>query len=65
MWGIGPYGYIQGVRGKIPQSRLCRASPPLGKGAMGTGVRIATASVRTGFAMTGFTRNAVRGRAVG
>ena len=27
--------------------------PPLGKGAEGTGVRIATASVRTGFAMTG------------
>ena len=26
--------------------------PPLGKGAMGTGVRIATASVRTGLAMT-------------
>ena len=26
--------------------------PPLGKGAEGTGVRIATASVRTGFAMT-------------
>ena len=28
--------------------------PPLGKGAEGTGVRIATASVRTGFAMTWF-----------
>ena len=28
--------------------------PPLGKGTEGTGLRIATASVRTGFAMTGF-----------
>ena len=37
--------------------------PPLGKGAVGTGVRIATAGVRTGFAMTGrFTWGAV-GRA--
>ena len=33
--------------------------PPLGKGAEGTGVRIATASVRTGLAMTHFTRGAV------
>ena len=38
--------------------------PPLGKGAEGTGVRIATAGVRTGFAMTWFfARGAVRGRA--
>ena len=43
---------------RSPRSRLCRASPPLGKGAMGTGVRIATASLRTGFAMT-YTRSAV------
>ena len=39
---------------RIPQSRLRRASPPLGKGAKGDGGRIATASVRTGFAMTVF-----------
>ncbi len=36
--------------------------PPLGKGAMGTGVRIATTSLRTGLAMTPFTRGAVQHR---
>ena len=40
--------------------------PPLGKGAMGTGVRIATASVRTGLAMTlAFHEGAVCGGAHG
>ena len=49
-----PTKALQGGAGEsgIPQSRLRRARPPLGKGAEGTGVRIATASVRTGFAMT-------------
>ncbi len=38
--------------------------PPLGKGGLGTGERIATASVRTGFAMTGsFTWGVVDARA--
>ena len=36
--------------------------PPLGKGAMGTGIRIATGSVRTGLAMTGFPWSVVHGR---
>ena len=49
---IGPYGYIQGVRGNNPPVTASPCQPPLGKGAMGTGVRIATTSLRTGLAMT-------------
>ena len=41
-------------RGRNPPVTALPCQPPLGKGAKGTGVRIATASVRTGFAMTGF-----------
>ena len=44
--GIGPYGGLQGVREKNP--------PVTASHVQGTGVRIATASVRTGFAMTWF-----------
>ena len=43
---------LQEVRGKNPPVTASPCQPPLGKGAMGTGVRIATASVRTGLAMT-------------
>ena len=50
--GIGPYGCMQGVRKKNPPVTALPCQPPLGKGTEGTGVRIATASVRTGFAMT-------------
>ena len=39
---------------KNPPVTASPCQPPLGKGAVGTGVRIATASVRTGFAMTVF-----------
>ena len=60
---IGPYGCIQGARGNNPPVTALPCRGPLGKGAMGTGVRIATASARTGFAMTWFfARGAVRGR---
>ena len=41
-------------RGRNPSVTALPCQPPLGKGAKGTGVRIATASVRTGFAMTRF-----------
>ena len=41
-------------RGRNPPVTALPCQPPLGKGAMRTGGRIATASVRTGFAMTGF-----------
>ena len=41
-------------RGRNPPVTALPCQPPLGKGAKGTGVRIATASVRTGFAMTDF-----------
>ncbi len=34
---IGPYGCIQGVRGKKPPVTASPCQPPLGKGAMGTG----------------------------
>ena len=60
--GIGPYGYIQGVRGKKPPVTASPCRGPLGKGAMGTGVRIATTSLQTGLAMTPFTRGAVQHR---
>ena len=60
-----PYGGVQGVREKNPPVTASPCQPPLGKGAEGTGVRIATASLRTGLAMTGgFTRGAVQ-RGVG
>ena len=50
-------------RGRNPPVTALPCQSPLGKGAKGTGVRIATASVRTGFAMTRFfARNAVQGR---
>ena len=45
---------VQGVRGKNPPVTASPCQPPLGKGAQGSGVRIATAGVRTGFAMTCF-----------
>ena len=49
-----PYGSVykecDAVRNPPVTASPCQ--PPLGKGAMGTGVRIATASVRTGLAMT-------------
>ena len=35
-----------------PPGTASPCQPPLGKGALGTGIRIATASVRTGLAMT-------------
>ena len=41
-------------RGRNPPVTALPCQPPLGKGAMRTGVRIATSSVRTGFAMTRF-----------
>ena len=48
------------MRKKNPPVTASPCQPPLGKGAEGTGERIATASVRTGFAMTGsFTWGAV------
>ena len=48
---------------KNPPVTASPCQPPLGKGAERTGGRIAAASVRTGFAMTGgFARGAVRGR---
>ena len=51
------------MRKKNPPVTASPCQPPLGKGAEGTGVRIATASVRTGFAMTGsFTWGAVGNR---
>ena len=34
---IGPYGYIQGVRGNNPPVTASPCQPPLGKGAVGTG----------------------------
>ena len=50
----GPYGGLQEVRGeRNPPVTALPCQPPLGKGAWGRGTRIATASVRTGFAMTG------------
>ena len=51
----GPYGGLQEVRGeRNPPVTALPCQPPLGKGAWGRGMRIATASVRTGFAMTEF-----------
>ena len=52
--GFAMTGFCREYGERIPQSRLRHASPPLGKGAEGTGMRIATAGVRTGFAMTWF-----------
>ena len=51
---VAPTKALQGVRRgeKNPPVTASPCQPPLGKGAMGTGVRIATASVRTGLAMT-------------
>ena len=66
--GAWPGGRPQGsplrrvTRGAV-QRGIPLSAAPLGKGAEGTGVRIATAGVRTGFAMTWFfARGAVRGR---
>ena len=47
-----PYGGQQGVRKKNPPVTASSCQPPLGKGAWGRGMRIATAGVRTGLAMT-------------
>ncbi len=65
-----PYGGQQGVRKKNPPGTASPCQLPLGKGAERTGGRIAAASVRTGFAMTGgFARGAVQirvgGRVIG
>ena len=52
---VAPTEGVQEVRGERNTSvTALPCQPPLGKGAEGTGVRIATASVRTGFAMTWF-----------
>ena len=53
------------MRKKNPPVTASPCQPPLGKGAEGTGERIATASVRTGFAMTWFFMGAGQGRAAG
>ena len=59
-------GYKRCGEVKNPPVTASPCQPPLGKGAEGTGGRIATASVRTGFAMTWFfTWSAVQGRAGG
>ena len=42
------------VRGKNPPVTASPCQPPLGKGGEGTGMRIATTSLRTGLAMTWF-----------
>ena len=47
-------GYKRCGAGRNPPVTASPCQPPLGKGARGTGGRIATASVRTGFAMTVF-----------
>ena len=54
----GPYECVtrRCGAGKNPPVTASPCQPPLGKGAEGTGMRIATAGVRTGFAMTGFCR---------
>ena len=54
--GRCPHRPASVARGAVrnPPVTASPCQPPLGKGAKGTGVRIATASVRTGFAMTGF-----------
>ena len=54
----GPYESVtrRCGAGKNPPVKASPCQPPLGKGAEGTGMRIATAGVRTGFAMTGFCR---------
>ena len=60
--GQGPCAlpWVRGERNPPVTALPCQ--PPLGKGAKGTGERIATASVYTGFAMTGsFTWGAVGG----
>ena len=59
---VVPMKVLQEVRGKNPPVTASPCQPPLGKGAMGTGVRIATTSLRTGLAMTPFTRGAVQHR---
>ena len=51
---------LREVRGKNPPVTASPCQPPLGKRAWGRG--IATASVRTGFAMTGFPWSVVHGR---
>ena len=54
--GTPPYGYITRGAGKESPIHGFAVPAPLGKGAVGTGERIATASLRTGLAMTwGFT----------
>ncbi len=62
MWASAPTERLQEVRGKNPPVTALPCQSPLGKGAWGRGTRIATASVRTGFAMT-HCMNAVRVRA--
>ena len=60
-WAVEDAGPYESVTrrcgaGKNPPVTALSCQPPLGKGAEGTGMRIATAGVRTGFAMTGFCR---------
>ena len=50
---VAPTKALQEVRGRNPPVTATPCQPPLGKGAEGTGERIATASLRTGLAMTG------------
>ena len=50
--GQGPCA-LPGVQEKNPPVTASPCQPPLGKGAIRTGVRIATTSLRTGLAMTG------------
>ena len=37
MWGIGPYGYMQGVRGKKPPVAVLPCQPPFRQGGHGDG----------------------------
>ena len=57
-WGIFEGAVVNKRRGEAPRPTM----HSLGKGAERTGLRIATASVRTGLAMTGFPWSVVHGR---
>ena len=53
-----PYERVTRGAGKNPPVTASPCQPPLGKRAEGTGMRIATTSLRTGLAMTPLTRSA-------
>ena len=57
--GQGPCA-LPGVHGKNPPVTASPCQPPLSKGGIRTGIRIATTSLRTGLAMTWFLQG-VRG----